>query len=69
MKHGVGRVTIVIDSVHPEESIEVFREQMSGYKTMAQTVFLTATFPALRRASTCRPMCEVATSNVPTSLT
>ncbi|MGW0035518.1 hypothetical protein [Gordonia sp. NPDC003376] len=30
----------VIDSVHPEESIEVFREQMSGYRMMAQTVFL-----------------------------
>lgn len=30
----------VIDSVHPEESIEVFREQMSGYAMMAQTVFL-----------------------------
>ena len=30
----------VIDSVHPEESIETFREQMSGYKMMAQTIFL-----------------------------
>lgn len=30
----------VIDSVHPEESIEVLREQMSGYKMMAQTIFL-----------------------------
>ncbi|WP_280275928.1 hypothetical protein [Nocardia wallacei] len=30
----------VIDSVHPEESIEVFREQMSGYRMMAQTIFL-----------------------------
>lgn len=40
----------VIDSVHPEESIEVFREQMSGYKMMAQTVFLADDLPA---ASTC----------------
>jgi hypothetical protein len=30
----------VIDSVHPEESIETFREQMSGYRMMAQTIFL-----------------------------
>lgn len=30
----------VIDSVHPEESIEVLREQMSGYVMMAQTIFL-----------------------------
>ena len=30
----------VIDSVHPEESIETLREHMSGYKMMAQTVFL-----------------------------
>ncbi|MFE7965386.1 hypothetical protein ACFU0X_20520 [Streptomyces cellulosae] len=30
----------VIDSVHPEESIETFRERMTGYKMMAQTVFL-----------------------------
>lgn len=30
----------VIDSVHPEESIEVLREHMSGYKMMAQTIFL-----------------------------
>jgi len=30
----------VIDSVHPEESIETLREQMSGYRMMAQTVFL-----------------------------
>lgn len=30
----------VIDSVHPEESIETFREQMSGYQMMAQTIFL-----------------------------
>lgn len=30
----------VIDSVHPEESVETFRERMSGYKMMAQTQFL-----------------------------
>ncbi|GAA0636771.1 hypothetical protein GCM10010174_68080 [Kutzneria viridogrisea] len=30
----------VIDSVHPEESIEVFRESMRNYKMMAQTIFL-----------------------------
>lgn len=40
----------VIDSVHPEESIEVFREQMSGYKMMAQTIFLAEDLPA---AATC----------------
>lgn len=36
----------VIDSVHPEESIEVVREHMSGYKMMAQTVFLTDVLPS-----------------------
>jgi hypothetical protein len=40
----------VIDSVHPEESIEVFREHMSAYKMKAQTVFLADTRPP---ASTC----------------
>ncbi|WP_339096208.1 hypothetical protein WDJ50_02645 [Deinococcus sp. VB142] len=35
----------VIDSVHPEESIETFRERMSGYKMMAQTIFLTEDRP------------------------
>jgi hypothetical protein len=40
----------VIDSVHPEESIEVLREQMSGYTMMAQTVFLAEDLPA---SSTC----------------
>lgn len=35
----------VIDSVHPEESIETFREQMSGYKMMAQTIFLAEDLP------------------------
>lgn len=32
----------VIDSVHPEESIETLREEMSGYRMMAQTIFLAA---------------------------
>ena len=40
----------VIDSVHPEESIEVFRERMSGFRMMAQTVFLA---DDLADASTC----------------
>lgn len=35
----------VIDSVHPEESVETFREQMSGYRMMAQTVFLADELP------------------------
>jgi hypothetical protein len=30
----------VIDSVHPEESIETFRERMTGFRMMAQTMFL-----------------------------
>lgn len=40
----------VIDSVHPEESIETFREKMSGYKMMAQTIFLAKDRP---RADSC----------------
>ncbi|AQY21348.1 hypothetical protein [Riemerella anatipestifer] len=36
-----------IDSVHPEESIETFREKMSGFKMMAQTIFLTEDRPEL----------------------
>lgn len=36
----------VIDSVHPEESVETFREKMSGFKMMAQTVFLADELPA-----------------------
>ncbi|MGV9634888.1 hypothetical protein ACWDO0_11955 [Nocardia rhamnosiphila] len=40
----------VIDSVHPEESIEVLREGMAGYKMMAQTVFLARALP---EAATC----------------
>lgn len=35
----------VIDSVHPEESIETFRERMSGFRMMAQTIFLTEDRP------------------------
>lgn len=41
----------VIDSVHPEESIETFRERMTGYKMMAQTIFLADEQPA---ADSCR---------------
>lgn len=37
----------VIDSVHPEESIEVFRERMSGFRMMAQTVFLAEELPVV----------------------
>lgn len=40
----------VIDSVHPEESIETFRENMSGVNMTAQTVFLAEELPD---ASTC----------------
>ncbi|KRV46473.1 hypothetical protein AQ490_11280 [Wenjunlia vitaminophila] len=40
----------VIDSVHPEESIETFRERMSGYRMTAQTVFLAEDLPP---ADTC----------------
>ncbi|WP_235502678.1 MULTISPECIES: hypothetical protein [unclassified Kitasatospora] len=36
----------VIDSVHPEESIETFRERMSGLRMMAQTIFLADEQPA-----------------------
>lgn len=36
----------VIDSVHPEESIETFREHMTATKMMAQTVFLADEQPA-----------------------
>jgi hypothetical protein len=45
----------VIDSVHPEESIETFREKMSGYKMLAQTIFLAADRPA---AETCSRLPE-----------
>lgn len=40
----------IIDSVHPEESIETLREGMSGYKMMAQTIFLARELPP---AATC----------------
>lgn len=40
----------VIDSVHPEESLETLREGMSEYKMMAQTIFLASANPA---GSTC----------------
>jgi hypothetical protein len=45
----------VIDSVHPEESIEVFRERMSGFKMMAQTVFLAAELPDAATCTDLRP--------------
>ncbi|MGQ4601420.1 hypothetical protein [Nocardia sp. R6R-6] len=45
----------VIDSVHPEESIEVFREQMSGFRMMAQTVFLAHELPD---ATTCTALAD-----------
>jgi hypothetical protein len=35
----------VIDSVHPEESIETLRERMTGYRMMAQTIFLAEDLP------------------------
>ncbi|MFE6311721.1 hypothetical protein [Streptomyces rochei] len=43
----------VIDSVHPEESIETFREKMSGYRMMAQTIFLAEELPD---AATCNQL-------------
>lgn len=43
----------IIDSVHPEESIEVLRENMSGYKMMAQTIFLAEVRP---HADTCNTL-------------
>ncbi len=36
----------VIDSVHPEESIETLRERMSGFRMMAQTIFLAEELPS-----------------------
>ncbi|MET7608644.1 hypothetical protein [Streptomyces avermitilis] len=45
----------VIDSVHPEEAIETFREKMSGYRMMAQTVFLADELPP---ADTCNVLPE-----------
>ena len=38
----------VIDSVHPEESVEMFRENMSDYKMLAQTIFLATERPNAR---------------------
>jgi hypothetical protein len=35
----------LIDSVHPEETIETFREKMSGLKMMSQTIFLAEELP------------------------
>lgn len=50
----------VIDSVHPEESIEVLREQMSGCTMMAQTIFLATTRPPETSCNT-YPMRSAAT--------
>ncbi|WP_235514067.1 hypothetical protein [Deinococcus sp. Leaf326] len=45
----------VIDSIHPEESIEVFRERMSGFRMMAQTIFLTEDRPGAESCALERP--------------
>ena len=45
----------VIDSIHPEESIETFRERMSGYRMTAQTIFLADELPA---SPSCAPIPE-----------
>jgi hypothetical protein len=45
----------VIDSVHPEESIETLREGMAGYKMMAQTIFLADELPPAESCSTLAP--------------
>ena len=42
----------VIDSVHPEESIETFRESMSRPQMMAQTIFLADDLPAAETCNT-----------------
>ena len=46
----------VIDSVHPEESIEVLREEMTGYKMMAQTIFLSDELPTSATCVDTTPM-------------
>ncbi|MEU4219867.1 hypothetical protein [Actinoplanes sp. NPDC026623] len=46
----------IIDSVHPEESIETLREEMSGFRMMAQTVFLGADNPS---GVLCGPMLDL----------
>lgn len=43
----------IIDSVHPEESIETFRESMSRPQMMSQTIFLADQLPS---ASTCNQL-------------
>lgn len=48
----------IIDSVHPEESIETLREAMSGFKMMAQTVFLAEDLPS---SATCNRLPDGAT--------
>lgn len=49
----------VIDSVHPEESIETFREKMPGFKMMAQTIFLADDLPD---SATCSILPDSSTS-------
>jgi hypothetical protein len=43
----------VIDTIHPEESSETSREEMSDFKMMAQTIFLAKDLPA---AETCNQL-------------
>lgn len=45
----------VIDSVHPEESIETLRESMTGYRMMAQTIFLAEDLPPARSCAVGTP--------------
>jgi hypothetical protein len=52
----------IIDSVHPEESIETLREEMSGFRMMAQTIFLGAENPS---AELCGSMLETWNSPSP----
>jgi hypothetical protein len=42
----------VIDSVHPEESIEILREEMSSYNMTAQTIFLSQQMSAAESCNT-----------------
>jgi hypothetical protein len=45
----------VIDSIHPEESIETLRERMSGYRMMAQTIFLAEELPSAESCASLEP--------------
>lgn len=55
----------VIDSVHPEESIEVLREHMSGYRMMAQTIFLAQERPTVATCSDLTTTSSEAISGTP----